>query len=67
MVEHVTNVAPKQFATEFSQIGCPPGYFPECIATDLGNGNPFVLRSAVNGVWTYRQINSDVLLFIIND
>ena len=47
---------PHRLAVEACEIGLPPGVWPQQIATDLGNGQPFsLLSSAADGSRLYGQ------------
>ena len=35
--EHLTEVSPASFYAEASEIGLPPGVFPDTIMTEVGN------------------------------
>jgi|HubBroStandDraft_6_1064221.scaffolds.fasta_scaffold00530_22 hypothetical protein len=60
------------WVTEASDLGLPVGSFPPQIATDLGNGQPFIYGYAdmnegdVAGVH-YYQCNGVLGLLVIND
>lgn len=55
------------FATEASALGLAPGEVPRSLPTTLGNGLPFVLQSADDGAFEYRQQLGCIRLRVWND
>lgn len=64
---------PHQFCVEASELGLPPGPFPQAIETNLGNGQPLLIhrieRSAEGelGAVKYRQQFGCTCVTIWND
>jgi predicted metalloenzyme YecM len=55
------------FSAEASQLGWPPGEFPNLLETDLGNGRRMVLTSLTEQVATYHQQFGCITLSVWND
>lgn len=61
--EHNTH----QFSADASDLRWPPGYAPEQLTTNLGNGFDF-FQTGWDGVkWTYTQIGGCITLTVYND
>lgn len=57
------------FTTEASDLGLRPGHWPQQIATDIGNGLPFIKSVVLAGGAgvTYLQANGCIKLTVYND
>jgi hypothetical protein len=63
----VTETELHTFVTEASDLGWPPGEWPNKVETDMGNGRPFLLWSATQDYRLYRQSNGIIVLRVLND
>lgn len=52
---------------EASEIGLPPGVWPERLPTTVGNGQAFVRGGADPDFVMYRQPGTEIRLVIYND
>ena len=55
------------YIAEASELRWPPGHIPQIVQTDIGNGQPFILQSADEAVFIYRQLCGLALLSVFND
>jgi hypothetical protein len=65
--EQVTEYDVHQFSAEASDLQLPVGKYPQQIPTNMGNGLPFILRSACDDYVIYRQANGCITLRVFND
>lgn len=57
-----------RFCIDASELGIAPGAWPRTIATDIGNGQPFVfVRAKGEEAVIYRQQLGCIELHVIND
>jgi hypothetical protein len=56
-----------EFAAEASELGWPPGYLPTVLATNLGNGQPFMLNAFDDRAFVYQQSAGCITLTVFND
>lgn len=54
-------------ALNASDLGVPPGPWPEQIATDLGNGSPFALMAGRQMQGLYLQRGGSLFLRVFRD
>lgn len=63
-----TEVAPHRFVTEASELGLAPGDWPTSLTTNMGNGQPFILRTRrADGSAVYEQRFGCLSLHVLND
>lgn len=62
-----THQQPHRFYADASDLGWAPGYFPEQVDTDLGNGLPFVKTDQDEDRIRYSQANGCITLVVFND
>jgi hypothetical protein len=55
------------FYADASDLGWPPGHWPNSVPTDMGNGQPFLLWSRIADYALYRQGNGVLVLRVWND
>ncbi|MEX3635928.1 hypothetical protein [Paraburkholderia sp. BR14320] len=55
------------YTAEASELGWRPGYVPEVLGTDMGNGQPFRLAHADAQRFMYRQLFGCISLTVFND
>lgn len=58
---------PHTFGTFASDLGWKPGYFPQFVDTDLGNGQRFSLRMITQDCAVYVQEWGVLSLSVYND
>lgn len=63
----VMEVEAHHFITKASNLGWAPGYFPEQVDTELGNGLPFFRTSLSSECAKYRQQAGCIYLTVYND
>jgi hypothetical protein len=64
----LTELDTHRFSAEASELRMPPGFWPGMIATELGNGLPFIAeRPLPDGGMHYRQELGCITLDIYND
>ena len=63
----VTEISPLHFVAEASDLGLPPGVWPDAFTTDLGNGQRLVRVDLDDGRGLYRQSLGCIELAIYND
>lgn len=63
----VVERAVHQFYADASDLGVPPGPYPQSLSTNLGNGQPFVLQRYVPGAGLYKQSMGCITLHMFND
>ena len=56
-----------KFHADASDLGLPPGSFPEFLDTNLGNGNCFIRSNLFETHTTYRQELGCITLTVWND
>jgi len=59
--------SPFQFTTDASMLELAPGVWPKTLATDLGNGLPFVRTGLDPDCGHYAQANGCIVLNVYND
>lgn len=63
-----TEVAPHRFVTEASTLRLAPGDWPTSLTTNMGNGQPFIIRTRrTDGSAVYHQRFGCLSLHVLND
>ncbi len=55
------------YACDASELRWPPGHWPEVVNTDLGNGKDMDRMSLDDSGARYKQRDSDVNVWVLND
>jgi len=57
------------FTAEASELRWPPGYRPQMLQVDIGNGQPYMLDEVrtTEDRWVYFQIAGCVTITVFND
>lgn len=63
VMEHTTH----HFTTEASDLGWPPGHWPDRVETDLGNGQSLVLKQINSEQALYEQVAGCIEVTVYND
>ena len=64
----LTETAQFHFAVEASDLGLPPGRFPNTVTTAIGNRQPFLdVGTTEDGGRRYRQVMGCCEITILND
>lgn len=65
----VSEYEPQRFAVEASELGWPPGHWPESVQTDLGNGQDLIRVASIaqGGGYVYQQSMGCIKLRVLND
>lgn len=56
-----------EFAADASELRWPPGFFPDIVATDLGNAQPLVKVHQSPQCVKYAQLSGLTFLVVYND
>ena len=56
-----------EFAADASELRWPPGFFPDIVATDLGNAQPLVKVQQSPQCVKYAQLSGETFLVVYND
>ncbi len=66
-VAHESEHSQFNFCAEASSLGWAPGFFPEIVETDLGNGRMLFRKSLDSGSAVYEQNVGCIKLTVFND
>lgn len=56
-----------KYCIEASELGLPPGQYPQSLSTNMGNGLPFTYEKTQGDTVIYRQIAGSIFLHVLND